>query len=130
MCSAKYLVCVATAFIAACTSMVAEDVSPVEAPATEWRIAIHGGAGIILRDNMTPEAEAVSKTPLLSDIPLVGELFKNRSDSTSRSRFYVFIRASVLRHEGFADLKYLSDTDVVGAEIDNGWPDVEPRIIR
>lgn len=79
---------------------------------------------------LTTEAEAISKTPLLADIPLVGELFKNRSDSSSWSRFYVFIRASVLRHETFEDLKYLSAADVAGAGVDDGWPEVEPRVIR
>ena len=75
-------------------------------------------------------AEAISQIPLLGDIPLLGEVFKNRSKSTTRSRFYVFIRANVLRHDGFEDLKYLSDRDVLAAEIDDGWPVVKPRVIH
>ncbi len=75
-------------------------------------------------------AEAISQIPLLGDIPLIGELFKNRSRSTTRSRFYVFIRANVLRHDGFEDLKYLSDRDVLVADVDDGWPVVEPRVIH
>ena len=75
-------------------------------------------------------AEAISQIPLLGDIPLIGELFKNRSKSTTRSRFYVFIRANVLRHDGFEDLKYLSDRDVLVAGVDDGWPVVKPRVIH
>lgn len=75
-------------------------------------------------------AEAISQIPLLGDIPLIGEAFKNRSRSTTRSRFYVFIRANVLRHDGFEDLKYLSDRDVLVAGVDDGWPIVKPRVIR
>ncbi len=75
-------------------------------------------------------AEAISQIPLLGDIPLIGEVFKNRSRSTTRSRFYVFIRANVLRHYGFEDLKYLSDRDVLVAEVDDGWPVVKPRVIH
>ena len=75
-------------------------------------------------------AEAISQIPLLADIPLIGELFKNRSRSTTRSRFYVFIRANVLRHDGFEDLKYLSDRDVLAADVDDGWPVVKPRVIH
>lgn len=75
-------------------------------------------------------AEAVSQVPLLGDIPFLGELFKSRSKSRSRSRFYVFIRADILRHGGFEDLKYLSDLDVLAAGVDDGWPTVEPRVIR
>ncbi len=75
-------------------------------------------------------AEAISQIPLLGDIPLIGEVFKNRSRSTTRSRFFVFIRANVLRHDGFEDLKYLSDRDVLVAGVDDGWPVVEPRVIH
>ncbi|MCH8316776.1 MAG: hypothetical protein IIA64_12465, partial [Planctomycetes bacterium] len=73
-------------------------------------------------------AEAVTQIPLLSSIPIIGELFKSRSKSSSRSRFYVFIRANVLRHDGFEDLKYISEQDVIAAGIDDGWPEVHPRV--
>lgn len=76
------------------------------------------------------EAEAVSQVPLLGDIPILGELFKSRSRSRSVSRFYVFIRANVLRHGGFEGLKYMSDREVMAAGVDDGWPRVEPRVIR
>lgn len=76
------------------------------------------------------ESEGESKVPILGDIPILGEVFKSRTKSTSRARFYVFIRASILRQNDFEDLKYLSDRDAVAMEIDDGWPDVEPRIIR
>ena len=76
------------------------------------------------------EAEAVSQVPLLGDIPLIGELFKNRSTSTTRARFYVFVRVNILRQDGFEDLKYLSDRDVFAAGVDDGWPEVKPRVIQ
>jgi type II secretory pathway component GspD/PulD (secretin) len=79
---------------------------------------------------ITTEADAVSQVPLLGDVPLLGEAFKSRSRSTSTSRFYVFIRPTVLRQEGFEDLKYLSDVDTRSASVDDGWPEVEPRIIK
>ncbi len=74
--------------------------------------------------------ESVSQVPLLGDIPLLGEAFKRRSNNYSLARFFVFIRASVLRQGQFEDLKYLSDRDVAAAGIDDGWPEVEPRLIR
>lgn len=76
------------------------------------------------------DAKATSQVPWIGDVPILGELFKNRSNSQSRTRFYVFIRSTVLRHGGFEDLKYLSDTDMARAGIDDGWPVVEPRLIR
>lgn len=76
------------------------------------------------------DTEAVSRIPLLGEIPWLGEAFKNRSRTQSRNRFYVFIRPTVLRHDGFEDLKYLSDVAVTNAEIEDGWPEVKPRLIR
>ena len=76
------------------------------------------------------EANAVSQVPLLGGLPLVGELFKNRSKSKSRSRFFVFIRPTILRSINFEGLKYLSRLERDQASIDDGWPEVKPRIIR
>ena len=55
---AKFLAAAAMLAMGACTSMIAEETEQVAERAADWRIAIHGGAGIILRENMTPEAEA------------------------------------------------------------------------
>lgn len=76
------------------------------------------------------EADGVSQVPILGSIPLLGEAFKSRSQSSTKSRFYVFIRSEVLRHEGFEDLKYLSDRDAAASGVDDGWPQVEPQVIK
>ncbi|MBK9189394.1 MAG: hypothetical protein IPM33_10615 [Phycisphaerales bacterium] len=76
------------------------------------------------------ESKTTSQVPFLGNIPLLGEAFKNRNTSSNRSRFFVFIRANVLRGRGFEDLKYLSARDMEAAGIPDGWPKVEPRIIR
>ena len=83
-------------------------------------------------------AKAVSQVPGLGSIPVLGELFKSRSNSGSRSRFFVFIRPTVLRHLNFEDLKYASEVDwlearsagVNGLKEHEAWPEVKPRIIR
>lgn len=76
------------------------------------------------------ESKTTSQVPFLGNIPLLGEAFKNRNTSSNRSRFFVFIRANVLRGRGFEDLKYLSARDMEAAGVPDGWPEVEPRIIR
>jgi general secretion pathway protein D len=76
------------------------------------------------------DAKSVSQVPFLGNIPIVGEAFKTRNNSGSRSRFYVFIRANILRNRGFEDLKYISDRDVATAGVDDGLPKVEPRVIK
>jgi len=78
----------------------------------------------------TSETRASSRLPLLADLPLVGRLFRSNSNVTSHSRFYVFIRASILRSTDFQDLKFISDVDAHRADIDPRWPEVEPVLIR
>lgn len=74
--------------------------------------------------------DSLTKTPGLANIPFIGELFKSQSDSTSRSRFYVFIRATVMRSARFDYLKYMSEDLANEVGVDDGWPEVEPRVIR
>jgi type II secretory pathway component GspD/PulD (secretin) len=76
------------------------------------------------------KGESTDQIPFISQVPLVGELFKNRSNTNGRTRFYVFIRASVMRHQDLADLKHLSESAVRDAGVDDGWPKVEPQVIR
>jgi general secretion pathway protein D len=76
------------------------------------------------------DVQGTSQVPLLGDIPLIGEAFKSRSNTKTRSRFYVFIKADILRQGGFEDLKYLSEVATAEAGIDDGFPVNEPRVIK
>lgn len=79
---------------------------------------------------LVTNSDGGSQVPLIARIPILGELFRNRGTSMSTTRFYVFIRATVLRDQGFEDLKYLSGTAHAQAGVDDGWPVVEPRVIK
>jgi general secretion pathway protein D len=59
----------------------------------------------------------VDEIPLLSDIPLVGELFRNRSDSTIDETLFIFIHPVVLRDPGFKDLLFLSERETKKAKL-------------
>lgn len=77
----------------------------------------------------------VSQVPYIGDVPLVGELFKVRDNSKSRQRFYVFIRAAVLRDQQLNDLKYLTDATIKSnglksLGVTDGFPSLRPRVIR
>jgi general secretion pathway protein D len=50
--------------------------------------------GGLLDDN---ERRTIERIPLLSDVPLIGELFKSRSRSRSKTNLMVFIRPTILR---------------------------------
>ncbi|MBL8764391.1 MAG: hypothetical protein JNM07_09000 [Phycisphaerae bacterium] len=75
-------------------------------------------------------SRSTSQIPLVGDVPLLGELFKTRSNTDNHSRFYVFIRASVLRNRSFDDLKHLSRVESDRAGVDDDWPRVQPRVMR
>lgn len=79
---------------------------------------------------MDTEAEAESRVPVLGSIPLVGWLFKSKAVTRERSRFFVFIRCTILRNDGFQDLKHISAPDLATAGVEDGWPVLEPRVMR
>ncbi len=79
----------------------------------------------------TSKTEGFSRVPFLGRLPLIGWLFRTESTLTSHSRFYVFIRASILRGADFQHLKFLSDVEVKhDIALESGWPQVEPALIR
>ncbi len=82
--------------------------------------------GIELENN----SKTVAQVPFIGRVPIIGEAFKSRNKTGSRTRFYVFIRANILRGRGFEDLKYLSAQDAVEARLPSNWPTSKPRVIR
>ena len=71
----------ASVLIAACQGPVqetVEEVSPVSGEdQPEWRLVIHGGAGIILRENMTAEREAAYTAALETALEAGAEILRN-----------------------------------------------------
>ena len=49
--------------------------------------------GLITDDRISAE----SKVPVLGDVPLVGNLFKNKSESGTRRTLFVFLRPTIIR---------------------------------
>jgi general secretion pathway protein D len=89
-----------------------------------------GHAVVVGGIEVTTMGDAESRVPGIGGLPLLGELFKSRSRSNSRSRFYVFIRADVLRRDSFDSLRAISEQSLLEAVVDDGWPIVEPEIMR
>lgn len=71
--------------------------------------------------------ESSSQLPLFGDIPVIGWLFGNRNHSNSKVRLYAFIRPTILRDDGFEDLKYLSSKDLKADEVPDGFPPDRPQ---
>lgn len=76
------------------------------------------------------DTRETSMVPWLGDIPIIGELFKSRSNLKSTTKLFVFLRADVMRGAGFELLKHLSTRDVEANGVDDGTPRMEPRFIR
>jgi general secretion pathway protein D len=76
------------------------------------------------------ESDIESRLPILGRIPLLGNLFKEQSRSRSKTRFFVFLRCSVLRDAAYEDLRYFSAPAMALAGVDGDLPVVEPRLIR
>ena len=76
------------------------------------------------------EGDASSQVPFLGDIPLLGYLFKSNSKSSSKSRFYVFLRCTVQRGAQFQDLRFRTQGALEEAGLPDDWPKLEPRVMR
>jgi len=76
------------------------------------------------------QGDASERVPWLGEIPLLGVLFQDRSKTSTRSRFYVFLRCSVRRDELFEGLKYASARELGAADVDDGTPVLRPRVMR
>lgn len=84
---------------------------------------------------LVSDGKNTTQVPYIGDVPIVGELFKVRDNSSSKQRFYVFIRAAVLRDQQLNDLKYLTDSTIrkdglKSLGINDGFPTMRPRVIR
>lgn len=90
----------------------------------DGHVVVIGGIELI------SDSKGVSQVPLVGDIPVLGEAFKSRTRTAARTRFYTFIRATVLRNAGFEDLKHLSAQQAEPLGITDGFPHSEPRIIK
>lgn len=75
------------------------------------------------------ESEATSQVPLLGDIPWLGAAFRSRTTTKTRSRLFVFLRASVMRDRSFEDLQHVSAQAARGASLE-GELSVEPAVMR
>ncbi|MEC7291169.1 MAG: isoaspartyl peptidase/L-asparaginase [Pseudomonadota bacterium] len=67
--------------LAGCTTSLAETAEEAdvtaEAERPDWRLVIHGGAGVIVRENMTPEREAAFTAALEAALQAGGDVLRN-----------------------------------------------------
>lgn len=81
--------------------------------------------GGLLNDD---ERATIERIPLLSDIPIIGELFRSRSRSRARTNLMVFIRPSILRDGNDNDALTARRYNYIRNEQLRRNPDIEPEI--
>ena len=81
--------------------------------------------GGLLNDD---ERRTIEKIPLLSDIPILGELFKSKSRTRRKTNLTVFIRPTIIRSRADGDVHTARRYDYVrGLQLERN-PDLEPSI--
>jgi len=124
------------AYSVSLSSFVGQAAAPqVPPPRQENRIqsvaTVPDGSTVVIGGlEVESDTEATSRVPWLGAIPIVGHLFKDESKTKQKIRFFVFLRCSVLRGDRLEDLKYVSQAALKEANLDDGWPTLEPRVIR
>lgn len=78
--------------------------------------------GLVSENN----GKTVLKIPLLGDIPIVGELFRDTSITKSRTTLFVFITPKIMRDPTFADLRLLTSKPLVSLDLPSEVPAPEP----
>ena len=71
----------------------------------------------------------VVKVPLLGDIPLIGQLFRDESTSKRSTTLYVFITPKIMRDPSFADLRLITRAPLAQVRLDGEYPPPEAEAI-
>ena len=93
-------------------------------------ISVPDGSTVIVGGlTSTSSSTSVQKVPGLGDIPLLGLIGRNENNSNSKSSFFVFVRPSILRAQGFEDLKFLSQAPKQAMGVAGDYPLSQPRYL-
>ncbi len=87
------------------------------------KITIPDGNAVIVGGlNRKDSSETKTKIPFFGDIPGLEYLASSRSQNSSESTLFIFIRPIILRDDQFEDLKYLSSRDLEKAGLPPNHP--------
>ncbi len=73
--------------------------------------------------------KTIVKVPLIGDIPLVGQLFRDESETKRRTTLYAFITPKIMRDPSFADLRLLTKAPLVLVDLPAEFPPPRPERI-
>ena len=94
------------------------------------RVSVPSGSTVVVAGFIQKsETTSISKVPILGDIPLIGLLFQDRSETEEARMIYVFITPKILRDPTFEDLRLLTAGPRQELGLDQDLPDLEPEVI-
>jgi type IV pilus assembly protein PilQ len=73
---------------------------PIDTKQVQTQVLVENGGTVVIGGIYTlDENETAQKVPLLGDIPILGNLFKNNAKSTSKTEMLVFITPKILNEK-------------------------------
>lgn len=90
----------------------------------------NGGTVVIGGIGLSNTGETVIKVPLLGDIPVIGNLFRDTNRDSNNSKLYVFITPRVLRDPNMDVYRLISLGPFAEIGFDDYIPELEPVMIR
>lgn len=75
------------------------------------------------------QSESDARIPILGDIPVIGNLFKDYTRNKRRTTIYVFITPTIMTDPNFLDLRLTTDGPKQVAKIEGETPPLEPVVI-
>jgi type II secretory pathway component GspD/PulD (secretin) len=79
---------------------------------------------------VTNTGSTIVKVPLLGDIPLLGNLFRDTNKNKSKTLLYIFITPKIMTDPTFQDLRLLTRGPQSEADVDPSLPPLRPNRIE
>lgn len=104
---------------------------PRQTDELESIVTIPDGFTIIVGGlNRSNHAVTLDSMPYLENIPLLRHLLSKTTSQMSGSSLFVFLRPVILRDDKFRELKYLSERDTRGANVNGTFPVSQPLLVK
>jgi len=104
---------------------------PKQSNAITSVVSIPDGSTVVLGGlRSSNNSQTVAQVPGLGEIPILGWIGRNRSDTNNSSAFYVFVRPTILRSSKFADLKEVTAAKREEANLKSDYPCTQLRLMK
>ncbi len=104
---------------------------PKQSDAITSFVSVPDGSTVVLGGlRSSNNSTTVAKVPGLGEIPILGWIGRNQSDTNSTAAFYVFVRPTILRASKFEDLKEITNEKRRETHVAGDYPETKTRFIK